>query len=370
MRILIVGGGLAGLALAIALRRQQAEVDIIERAPSWPTQGTGLYLIGLATRALQALGVGDAVIRNGFTIRKQSLFNHRGRLLAEANVETFWRSCGPCIGLPRVVLHEWLASKVTNARVRFGVTVTSLTQSDSEVTVRFSGNAQGSYDWVVGADGIRSTVRRLAFGSDATAYRGQMGWRFIAPLPASVTGWSAYLSRGRTFLFVPIDRDRAYCYADEVIAQPDSATHSRLDRLRELFEDFPPVVRQTVDALKSDEAVHYSPIEEVLQPDSVRGRVVLIGDAAHAMSPNMASGAAMAFEDALVLAELLARRLPAVDVVHQFFQRRVPRIEWVRAQTHRRDRMRNLNPLIRDIAMRMLWPRIYAANYQRLLDAP
>lgn len=370
-RLLIVGGGIAGLALAIALRKQAVEVDIVERSRAWPTQGTGLYLIGLALRALQSLELRDAVVRNGYNIRKQTLFNQQGRQLAETNVEQFWTSCGPCIGIPRVLLHEWLANKATaNARVRFGVTVSTLVQNDEEVTVSLSDGTLNTYDWVVGADGIRSSVRRQAFGDDKTVFRGQMGWRFFAPLPESITGWAAFLGKGRAFLFVPMGQGRTYCYADEVVAQPDTDQEAHLERLQVLFKDFPPAVREAVAGIDTSQPVHYAPVEEVIQTKPARGRIILIGDAAHAMSPNMASGAAMAFEDALVLADLFLRNVPAQEISPQFNYRRAARVDWIRNQTHRRDRMRNLNPALRDFAMRLLWQKIYAANYQPLLMSP
>ena len=101
-----------------------------------------------------------------------------------------------------------------------------------------------------------------------------------------------------------------------------------------------------------------------------RGRVVLIGDAAHAMSPNMACGAAMAFEDGLVLAELIAQDGAVSEIAPEFIRRRSARVGWVRRQTNGRDRLRSLPPLIRDAFLRLLADRTYRTNYGPLLEPP
>jgi 2-polyprenyl-6-methoxyphenol hydroxylase-like FAD-dependent oxidoreductase len=211
----------------------------------------------------------------------------------------------------------------------------------------------------------------MALGESAPSFRGQVGWRFIAPLPESIQGWSAFLGSGRTFLFVPLGDGEAYCYADLTVAYPfgDPAS-GRLDRLRTLFADFAAPVRETLERMRETDAIHFAPIEEVRRPMTSRGRVALIGDAAHALSPNMASGAAMAFEDALVLAEILARGTPVPAALAEFARRRATRVDWIRNQSDRRDRMRTLPGPLRNTLLRFMWPRIYAANYQPLRAPP
>jgi 2-polyprenyl-6-methoxyphenol hydroxylase-like FAD-dependent oxidoreductase len=365
---LIVGAGIAGLSLAIALRRRGIEAEIIERSPDGLAEGAGLYLVGNATRALRALGLGERVILAGRRVYTQGVFSHTGTQLATADVEAFWKRCGPCIGLRRSHLHSALSGEAAGLRIRFGVTVQSLQQQADHVTAQCSDGSTSKYELVVGADGIRSSVRSLEFGTSPPSFRGQVGWRFIAQLPDGIEGWSAFLGRGCTFLFVPVGEHEAYCYADQNVPTPiQDPADQRLRRLRTLFDDFAPPVRATLARMRDSDPIHFAPIEEVIAPVIGRGRVVLIGDAAHAMSPSMANGAAMAFEDALVLADLLARegRVPAA--VEEFARRRAPRIEWVRSQTNRRDRMRRLPPALRNTVLRLLWSLIYAGNYRPLL---
>ena len=125
-----------------------------------------------------------------------------------------------------------------------------------------------------------------------------------------------------------------------------------------------------LDTLGPDGAVHVAPIEEVTLDGWSRGSVLLIGDAAHATSPNMAEGAAMALEDGLVLAECLASGGDVAQALARFQARRRPRTQWVLAQTHRRDRTRNLPPALRNLVLRRWGRNIFHANYRPLLDLP
>jgi 2-polyprenyl-6-methoxyphenol hydroxylase-like FAD-dependent oxidoreductase len=368
-RILIVGGGVAGLALAIALRQRGCQPDLIERASGWTVEGASLYLVGNGARALHALGLADDVRRRAYAIRTQTFCNHRGTQLAEIDVAEFWEGCGPCLGLIRAGLHQALVERVGGLTVRHGLTVASLEQHTEAVTVRFSDGAVKTYDFVVGADGLRSTIRRQIIGNAAPRFCGQVGWRFRAPRPAAITGWTVFLGPRTTFLFVPIADDQVYCYADLRTDRPtDDPPEGRLERLRGLFAGFARPVGATVAELDPDVPIHFSPIEEVRGQHWGHGHVALIGDAAHAMSPNMASGAALALEDAVVLASLLTQAGAVPHVIPDFVHRRAARVAWVQAQTHRRDRTRDLPPAVRDVVIRLFGRRIYRTNYQPLLD--
>ena len=172
----------------------------------------------------------------------------------------------------------------------------------------------------------------------------------------------------QTSLFEP-SRNEARCYADETItSQPILfSSNEPVLRLRKLFRDFASPVSDILAQLESYSQIHYSAIQEVARQHWGRGRVVLIGDAAHAMSPNMASGAAMAFEDALVLADIICQVGDPSEIVPQFILRRSARVSWIQGQTYRRDRIRNLPPVIRDLFLKFLVRKTYQTNYQPLL---
>ena len=177
-----------------------------------------------------------------------------------------------------------------------------------------------------------------------------------------------FLGAGTALLMVPIGGERVYVYADRMCPQPvGDPPEGRIERLRQIFRDFARPVQEVLAGIDSPERLHFSAIEEVTQKPWGRGRVLLIGDAAHAMSPNMACGAAMAFEDSLVLADLITQDGAAPDIVPEFIRRRAKRLRWLRRQTDQRDRLRRLPPLLRDAFLRLLADRTYRANYEPLL---
>jgi FAD-dependent urate hydroxylase len=338
-RVLIVGGGIAGLALAPMLARTGDAVEVIEREPAWRPAGTGIYLPGNAARALRALGLEAQVASRAVEIARQRFHDHHSRLLFEVDVAELWAAVGPCLALHRAELHMILRDAAGDAPIRLGLALERLAQHNGIVSIEFSDGTSGEYDLVVGADGIQSAVRRLTFEATAVPRPvGQVGWRFLAPRPPGVTTWSVMLGRGTAFLTLPLAGDRVYCYCDVVSSRDrDTPALGPAQRLSELFSDFADPAATLLAALDAAADIHASAIEEVALDRWAQGRVVLIGDAAHATSPNMAQGAAMALEDALVLTDCL-QRIPAIpDAIAAFQARRRPRTDWVRAQTHRRD---------------------------------
>jgi FAD-dependent urate hydroxylase len=361
VRVLILGAGLAGLALARALRQVGITAEVIERQAGWEAGGTGIYLPANGVRALGALGLRDTVAAVGVRIARQRLLTHRGRLLAEIDLSDLWGDAGPCLALPRAELHRILRKGVP---LRLGATIAALEQVGGRVRVAFEGGARSDYDLVVGADGLRSTVRRLAVDGGAAVPVGQRSWRFLAPRPRGADTWSAMLGRDATFLTIPIGQGTTYCYAD--VGSPGPPAGDPVAALRERFAGFAAPVPELLEGLAAAE-VHAAPIEQVGAERWGRGAVALIGDAAHGMSPNMAEGASLAFEDALELAACLRDAGSVAAALADFAARRAPRTSWVRARTHRRDRTRGLPPAVRNLVLRNLGNRIFRTDYRPLL---
>jgi FAD-dependent urate hydroxylase len=371
LRILVVGAGIAGLGAARALRQRGFAADIVERDPAWAHTGAGIYLPGNAVRALRALGLESAVAERGSLISHQRLCDHRGRLLADIDLAALWGDVGPCLALHRADLHAVLASHRDPVPVRMGVSLHGLGRQDETVTVEFDDGSAGRYDLVLGADGVHSQVRRLVVGADLVRPVGQVAWRFVTTCPPEITTWTVLLGRDVTFLAVPIGRGQVYCYCDTPAGSlPRPEGDDLSERLAELLAGFADPVPAILDTLGPDSAVHLGPIEEVTLDQWSSGPVLLIGDAAHATSPNMAEGAAMALEDGLVLAECLASSRSIAQTQAAFQARRHPRTQWVLAQTHRRDRTRNLPPALRNLMLRRWGRSIFHANYRPLLNLP
>jgi 2-polyprenyl-6-methoxyphenol hydroxylase-like FAD-dependent oxidoreductase len=369
-RILIVGGGIAGLALGRALREQGVVPEIIERAASWPAAGTGLYLPANGVRALGTLGLADTLLARAVRISHQRILDHTGRRLAEIDLATLWRPVGLCVGITRNELHRILLEGAAGVPMRLGSSVTALGLEGDEVNVAFADGSTGHYDLVVGADGIHSSIRRLAFGGIGPRHLGQVSWRFLVDHSGAMETWTAMLGRRRAFLALPVGPNRLYCYADLAAPATEDPTDRDLVRFRALFADFADPVPSILGELASFDSIHFSPIEEVVVDNWVQGRVVLIGDAAHATSPNMAEGASMALEDALVLSQLLTTHGSPVEALSAFSERRRARICWVQQRTHRRDRIRTLPVSLRNLTLRLAGTAIYRRDYRPLLERP
>ncbi|MET9481734.1 FAD-dependent monooxygenase [Streptomyces sp. NPDC006638] len=367
-RILVVGAGIAGLALVRALRDQGLGAEVVERDPDWRTTGAGLYLPANAVRALERLGLGTELARRAHPVTRQRMLDHRGRALADFPVRAIWGGVGDCLAISRAGLHDLLRSAVGDSVVRLGTGVTSV---DDAGTVTFADGSSETYDVVVGADGAGSAVRRSAFGGAEPRFLGQICWRFLAhedPAAPPVTDWTVRLgSGGRTFLTVPLGEGRLYCYADVNSAEPVAPAGD----WRALFADFagpvPYLLEQGVDA-------YFAPLSEIDDSDWARPHAVLVGDAAHACSPSMAQGGAMALEDVLVLAELLggaaragaAARTDIGAVLAAYQARRADRVRWVLGQNQRRDKARNLPTPLRNLTLRIAGERLFKANHAPL----
>jgi 2-polyprenyl-6-methoxyphenol hydroxylase-like FAD-dependent oxidoreductase len=325
-RILIVGGGIAGLTLANALASRGIAFELIERAPRWEPLGAGIGLGPNAMTLLRRLGRAEQIEREGWRFDRGVLADTRGRTLSVHALST--PEHGPLHGfaVPRSILHEALLEGVAGRALRLGLTVDAFAPDTRDVRVRFSDGSHGIYTRVIGADGIRSRVRDLAFGVIAPRYAGYTSWRFLAtsrePPPFTIELWGC----GRRVGVVPLGGDRVYVYAtlNRRRGHPDPLA-GRADCFREQFKDFAGPVPAALAGLERDAQLIATDIEEIQLPRWSSGRIALIGDAAHAMTPNLGQGAAMAIEDAWVLAESL-EATPDGAAFEAWEQRRRPRV--------------------------------------------
>jgi 2-polyprenyl-6-methoxyphenol hydroxylase-like FAD-dependent oxidoreductase len=330
--VLVVGAGLSGMVLATALKRAGKAVDLVELHPQWQVLGVGISVQGPALRALGSLGLLERCIEAGFGYSQVINCDQSGNVQGVVDLP---RLNGPehpsCVGMMRPALHEVIAAAMEQAGVEvcFGRTVKRIDQNGK---VEFSDGATGSYDLVVGADGASSKIRELLFGTEVRPrYTGQAVWRAMVPKPPDVTARHAYYGPRHKAGFNPVSREEMYIYLVQNVQGNPRLEPARWPAvMRELLADFGGHIAAVRDAITDPARIVYRPIGALILPAPwYRGRVLLIGDAAHTAPPHLASGATVAIEDAIVLAELLASQLPLPQALEQFMARRFERCRMV-----------------------------------------
>ncbi|MFJ9381243.1 FAD-dependent monooxygenase [Streptomyces sp. NPDC101455] len=329
--VLVVGGGVGGLATAIALARRGDEVEVAELKPDWSVAGWGLLLTGPALRSLDALGLTDACAAEGYATSGEAVnCDSSGEVKATFKVPSVLGEGRPVeIGLARPVLLNILRgeAEARGVRLRTGLTVDTLAQDPHGVTACLSNGEERRFDLVVGADGIRSAVRDLLGQSGKPEYTGQMVWRALVPRPDWVTTVHTFNGSQHGAGVIPISDTRAYVFLTENTPEPMVYSQDELaDRMVELMADLSGRAAELRAAITDPEDVVRRRVETCLiDGDWHVGRVVLVGDAAHAPSPQMTSGAALAIEDGVILAEELDRNATVEDALRAFSSRRLER---------------------------------------------
>lgn len=356
MRIGIVGGGVGGLAAAVGLVGRGHEVSVFEQSRRYGRVGADVNLTPNAVHALDRLGAGEALRANAArpTHRISRVWDsgaETSRLPMSAAAEA--RYGAPQLTIHRADLLAALEACLPAGTIRFGERIASVAQSDAAVTLTFHDGASADFDLVIGADGIHSVIRAALFGPDAPVFTGLVSWRGVFPrdrapdlpdLDAFTKWWGP--GADRQIVTFPLTHGREIfvfaTHRQEDWAEEGWTLPGDLEELRQHYADFHPQARALLAALDSvtRSALH---VREPMAGWS-RGRITLLGDAAHPMVPFMAQGACMAIEDAVVLTRALEGATPAgLPVALERYQAaRIPRTaeiqrsslanEWLKAQ--------------------------------------
>jgi 2-polyprenyl-6-methoxyphenol hydroxylase-like FAD-dependent oxidoreductase len=318
--VLVLGSGLAGTAVAIHLASRGVAVDLVEVRSDVAALGSGITLQGNALRELRALGVWERVRDNGYAFDVTGIRapDPAGTVVAEIpDARTGGPDLPAVLGMPRPDLARILTDRAAEAgaKPRFGTTFTELTQDAAGVDVTFADGRTARYDLVVGADGVRSRTRS-AVGIDLQTRPVGMGiWRAFGPRPAGVTRTDLYYG-GACYIagYCPTGVDSLYAYIVEAAQDRGGLSpEEQLATMKRLSEAYHGPWDEIRGTLVDPDRVNYTRFEtHLLEAPWNRGRVVLIGDAAHTCPPTLAQGGAQALEDAAVLAELLLEH-DAVD---------------------------------------------------------
>jgi 2-polyprenyl-6-methoxyphenol hydroxylase-like FAD-dependent oxidoreductase len=309
VRTVIVGGGIGGLSLARELVVRGLPVTVLERAPKLAAVGAGIIMNPNAMAVLERNGLARCVRARSCAYLARDTFDHRGRWLATRDYRPLYAAGRLASGalLHRAQLQQCLHDGLPAGVLHLDARARDFHAGLDGVRVETEGGETFAADVLVGADGIRSTVRARFFGAAEPVYVGYRSHRFVVPNRDGLEHFTEFLGRGKRVGLVPIDGGQLYVWTTF-----NSPCESRawglesLAALWRLFDEFTdPRVRRVFAELTSVDHVLCTDIEEVHQDRWVEGRVVLLGDAAHALTPNMGQGAGMAMEDAAVLAEEL-----------------------------------------------------------------
>ena len=297
----VVGGGIGGLAAGIALHERGWQVRVLERAPEFSEVGAGISVWANALRALDMIspGLADEVRNRGDVELQGGIQARDGRLLSRADADEIVRRFGPVIMLHRADLLQVLLDRLPPTALEPGVEVRDV---DANGVVTHDGGEERA-DLVVGADGVNSTVRRRLWPNDAPPrYAGYTGWRWVTPNAPNGVGGETW-GRGTRFGRAPLPDGRMYCYAAANAPEGAPAPGGELSELRARFGDWHDPIPALVEAAGESEILRHDLYELPDLSSFTRGAVALLGDAAHAMTPNLGQGACQALEDAAVLAD-------------------------------------------------------------------
>ena len=360
MRIAIVGGGIGGVALAAALHRLHLPSVLFEQADALRAAGYGLTLQKNAIAALDTVGIGQRVRSHGVPIEVGQIRQPSGRLLTSARVEL--------CAIHRATLLAALAAEVPADAVHLGCRVESVPDADL----------------VVAADGLHSVLRAQVIPSEpAVRDSGYTAWRGLARRSPSIDAALApgvvaeTWGHGTRFGIVPVDGDRVYWFA----VAPVSPLHNQHEAhafLRRTFRGWHDPVDALLDATDPAMILESRIIDRLPGERWYKGRTILLGDAAHPMTPNLGQGGCQAIEDAVVLAHLIRAaadgRLDPDDVGRRYETLRRPRVQDIVDQSYAIGRLANhANPMIvaaRDLLFRMMPARVQERRLERILTFP
>jgi 2-polyprenyl-6-methoxyphenol hydroxylase-like FAD-dependent oxidoreductase len=330
MKAVIAGGGIGGLAVAVALHRRGVDVTVLERGQQPAATGAALSLWPNALRGLDQLDIGDQVRRHAALGGESGIRRPDGRWLAHTRLGPVIeaRFGDPLVIVPRATLTRLLAGQLAPGTVQYSTAVTGVQPGGSAATatVQTSDGDQHA-DLVVAADGIRSTLRTALFpATPGPRYAGYTAWRMIVNDPGETEPAETWGPEGQRFAILPIAGGQCYCYATAdvpsgTIFEDDAA------ELRRRFASW----HAPIGALLAPLTRHHvlrNDIEDLPPlPAMHRGRIALLGDAAHAMTPDLGQGACQAIEDAVVLAASVIPDDPAAvtPALHAYTAARLPR---------------------------------------------
>lgn len=331
-RFTIVGGGIAGLTTAIALQKMGIRATVFEAAPAVKAVGAGLALAANAVKAFQKLGIAGAVLPAGRVLDAFAILDEQGRTITRTDSRAVSQKYGTDnFTIHRAALHQALLDQLAGNPIVLGKRAISVDQSKEGCLIYFDDGTVHRTDYLIVADGIHSAIRKQLLPDAQPRYAGYTAWRSVVDstglnLTEATETWGL---RGRVGI-VPLANHKIYWFA--TTNAPANDPRFRAFNVQDLLERFghyhapiPEIISRTREAdLLWNDILDLKPLSRY-----AFNNVVLLGDAAHATTPNMGQGACQAIEDAVVLADELATNNRATDAFRRFEQRRLKRTRYI-----------------------------------------
>ena len=359
MKAIVIGAGIGGLTAAVALGRRGIDVEVYERSAVLSDVCAGISLWANALKALHQLGMKTPLDALSFTSDEGALRTAQGVVLTRTSAREFSARFGmPVMVFHRAELLDVLREAASGVPIHLDHECRGVTQTGDRVSVTFAGGRQAHADVVVGADGLHSAVRASLAIPGEIRYAGYTAWRGIAPFRTAGLLAGETLGRGQRFGLAPIAGDRVYWYAADNVGEGErDASEREKARLTEMFSRWHAPIPALIEATPAAAILR----NDIYDRDPVdrwgQGRVTLLGDAAHPMTPNLGQGGCQAIEDALVLARCLAEGGRVEASLQRYEAMRIPRTRFIVYASRRIGRAFHVeSPMLcrlRDLAMRM-----------------
>lgn len=331
MKAIIIGGGIGGLSTAIALKNAGIKVAIFERAAGLRTAGAGLSIWSNAAYALKKLGVLENVMNEGKTISKSAIVNELGQNISEIPLHKLNQQAGaPTIAILRKNLLQILYETLKETEIHFNAECIDILTDTDQVTAVIKDGRRISADLLIGADGIHSAVRNKVFGHFLLRNNNYLAWRGVTGFQHDYITQSFMFEswgKGNRFGFVPVNDKEVYWFATH-----NAVSHSKVGNKQEilsLFSHFASPIPDVIESTDQQNIIETNIYDLKPLRNWVKGRVALLGDAAHPMTPNLGQGACMAIEDGLVLAGCLIENGSIEKALINYEKKRIKRVRLI-----------------------------------------
>jgi 2-polyprenyl-6-methoxyphenol hydroxylase-like FAD-dependent oxidoreductase len=376
-RFAVVGAGIGGLTTAIAMQKKGFNVTVFESAPSLKPLGAGLALAANAINGFSEIGIADDVLNAGSLLKKLMIKDDSGRVLAETDSEKVSKKYNTVnnFTIHRADLHEVLLQRFSG-NIHLGKGCVDFIHTSGGVKLIFEDGSSHETDYVVAGDGVHSIFRQKLLPESKPRYAGYTCWRAVidrVPSSVDMQVTSETWGRGSRFGIAPLNNGRLYWFACINAKENDAVMRSW--RVRDLLNHFgnfhapvPGILEHTRDEqLIWNDIIDVKPISKF-----AFGRIILIGDAAHATTPNMGQGACLAVEDAVILANTIANTQSVESAFVAFEQKRIKRTTAVVNDSWKLGRIAQWdNPFLiklRNLLLRLTPPSVAEKQIKFIID--